>query len=186
MGYKNRELEVKFLAAGNFKIDEVNRFVIDALAPSFCVSTLGGISKDLYFHGQTGKKYDFVRVRFGDRRESSYITLKHTDKNTMSDRLELDLPINDPKMAKQILERCVGPAAGYIKKKYYTNFINHYDNVSVYQISGDRRIFVEVEATTERRLKRIIKTLKSGLDFELKEVGKSLYQLFIKERLVSR
>ncbi|CAB5220910.1 CYTH domain containing protein [uncultured Caudovirales phage] len=177
MGHKNREIEVKYIVQSGHSLAKVNSAVIELLKDRL-VNTITGKSKDVYFHPTANAKMDFVRVRFGIDNDQSYITLKHTDKKTTLDRLEFDLKIDNPEMAQDILQRCIGPIAGCLRKRYFSHFLDSYDNVSVYQITGDKRVFIEVEAANKTRLNKIIKMLKR-LDLDLEVSPRSLYQIFL-------
>lgn len=157
----------------------VNRELLDAYGDVF-ENIISGHSKDIYFNAPKDARADFVRVRFGTDDEESQLTLKFSDRKHNKNRIEFDLDITDPKKAVSMLSYCFGKPAGEIKKRYHVYFFNKYDNISVYQIDGDKRVFIEIEATTPKKLARLYRNLRAHCPgLQMTTVDQSLFQLFL-------
>lgn len=180
MGYKDREIEIKMVVQGTSRM----KTVTDALDKYFdsdsCERIIDGSSKDVYFKPPKGAKADFMRVRFAaNKSDQSYFTIKYTDRGSNIDRVEKDVPVGDAELMVSVLTDIHGPQHGEIYKKYKVYFLSHDDTVSVYQIKGDDRVFVEVEATTEVKMQKFLKETQACLPYELVRSTKSLYQMFL-------
>ncbi len=179
MGWGNREVEIKLQVLNDFTFNQVSSQLRDFYG-DICDRIISGASKDIYFKAPRASKADFVRVRYGTRDELSQITLKYSDRGTNKNRVEIDVEVSDPDQAEVLLKYCLGKPVGKIKKKYHVYFLNDYDNVSCYQIDGDDRVFIEIEAKTRKKVDKLRKELTSTF-LDLKVINKSLYQLFLKE-----
>lgn len=177
MGFRNREIEVKLEVMSKDSLADLRRDIYRAYHDD-CSQIINGYSKDVYF-GTPGLKGDFARVRYGRKGELSQLTVKYTDKN-LNDRVEIDVPTNNPKAAEAFCRQLFGPPDGEIKKKYHVYFLNSHSNIAIYQIKNDPRVFVEIEATTRKRVDNILNVFQKKFpDLKLKQSTKSLYQLFV-------
>lgn len=147
-----------------------------------CERIIVGASKDVYFTPPRDAKADFMRVRFGaNKGDQSYFTIKYTDREDNLNRVEKDVPIADPKLMCDVLTDIHGPAKGEIHKRYKVYFLSEeHDTISVYQIKGDSRVFVEVEATSETKMQKCLDEVAKCLPFPMTRSTKSLFQLFLR------
>ena len=178
MGYKNREIELKLVIRPNVSLSYIKNRLYDIYGQT-AEKIITGHSKDVYFRAPKGAKADFVRVRYGVKNEASQITIKHTDRKSNKNRVEIDLPIGNPRQAEVLLKRLVGRPVGEIKKRYHVFFLGPNDNISIYQIDGDGRVFVEIEGTSAKKVFKMWTYLKTHLGLEMDLVKKSLFQLFL-------
>lgn len=186
MGYKNREIEVKLLVDSDKGFNEINRRVVDfveSIYPEY--STVVGKSYDLYWNPPKGSKPDFVRLRRSDGR-GAVITVKESDKGNNTDRVEIDLDVDNYDQSLELLSSLHGEPKK-LSKKYYVYFLENSDtNISVYQVSGDSRVFIEVEGRSLRRVKKLCSGLNKmfsvGLVARLIKVNSSLFDIFVMEK----
>lgn len=182
MGYNNREIEFKMEVQGTKRMSEVVRKLRGHLNER---SALIGSSVDVYWslnhlrRRKLGIKGDFVRVRCMED-GTGQMTVKEQDRNTYCDRVEIDVQTKDPRSAVDFLGHVFGDPAGAIAKSYHVFFLeNNHTTVSVYQVKGDERVFIEVEATNARRAAKLLAAV-TDLEPNLKPVNKSLYDLILR------
>ena len=181
MGYKNREIEAKMLVEGVTRMNDVVKLLNTVYDDDRCERIIVGTSSDVYFEPPKDAKADFMRVRFAaNKTDQSYFTIKYTDKGGNLDRVEKDVPISDPKLMVDVLTDIHGKPKGEIRKRYRVYFLSEeHDTISVYQIKGDDRVFVEVEATTEAKMNRFLEEVQKTLPYTLTRSTKSLFQMFL-------
>ena len=185
MGFKNRELEIKLLLTGASGYESVCKFVestVKKLYSSYSTDDdlVIGNATDIYWNAPRAGIGDFVRLRKTSK--GGQITLKATDKGSNLDRVEIDLEVHDYKQAKELMFSLHGDSKATVTKKYNVYFLeNEFTNVSVYQVKGDSRIFVEVESKTKGRLKEIIKELLNSADesYRWTWIQSSIYDMFV-------
>lgn len=187
MGYKNREIEVKLEVQGTSSINLVNR-EIDSLFSDVRFKLIEGFSADTYWNKVNNPhKLGFFRVREMED-GTCQLTVKEQDKGNNLDRIEIDLSSHDtPKQAKLLMTQLLGPSIGVIKKKYYVHILDskHEERptVSVYKISGDDRVFVEIEAHSKKEVDRLLESVDfrfQAKGMTLKTETNSLFSIFIK------
>lgn len=182
MGYKNREIEFKLEVDGKRRMSDVVRKLRGKLGET---SALIGSSVDVYWslnHLRRRKlhiKGDFVRVRCMED-GTGQMTVKEQDRNTYTDRVEIDVATKDPKSACDFLGHVFGDPAGFIAKSYHVFFLeDRHTTVSIYQVHGDSRVFIEVEAKSARRAAKLLAQV-TEVEPNLKPVNKSLYDLILR------
>jgi predicted adenylyl cyclase CyaB len=181
VGYKNREIEIKMLALGtkSFSLvsSEVEKYVSEVY-PEFTL--IKGNSHDWYWSAPKVSNADFVRLR--KNTNGATITIKSTDKGDNTDRVEIDLDVDDYKQAKELMFSLHGDPKAKVQKKYDVYVLeDKHTNVSVYQIKDDDRVFIEVEATSRRRVKELTKGLVGG-SRKFAWIQASLYQMFVQNK----
>jgi adenylate cyclase class IV len=174
MGYRNRECEKKFTVVGSSYAD-----AIEALEEAFDYDRrVINASKDYYWRPLEGMKVSFGRLRYMPNGTGQMI-LKHKDRGTNVNRVEIDVEVDDPDQGKEFMAQLLGEPCGSIYKKYHVLFLgDEHTTVSIYSVRGDNgRVFVEVEAKTEAALERIEKrTAQAGIRLEYEP--RSLYEIF--------
>jgi len=183
VGYRNREIEAKMLVEGVTKMNDVVKLLNPVFDEDRCESIIVGASKDVYFTPPKDAKADFMRVRYGHKKgDQSYFTIKYTDRGDNLNRVEKDVPIGDPDLMVDTLSDLHGAPRGAIHKRYKVYFLSEeHDTISVYQIKGDARVFVEVEATSQVKLEKFLAEVQKVLPYTLTRSTKSLYQMFLGE-----
>lgn len=183
MGYRNREIEVKMLAAGIKGLSTIVERIERALKGETQEVIIGNAA-DLYWKAPRSGEADFVRLRrMSNASNEGQITLKATDKGSNVDRVEIDLHVDDYKQARTLMLALHGEPMEEVTKKYHVYFLENADTtVSVYQIRGDDRVFVEVEARTQKRVKEIIHTLMVDKSTEYLWVQSSVFDMFVQKR----
>lgn len=189
MGYKNREIEWKLLTEGATTMAPVDRVVHSVLKSHipFCKPIIKGCAADTYFCPPEEARADFVRVRELDEPDEhgcrAQITLKYSDKDGNVNRVEIDLGVSDPEQAIRLLTYMLGDPLGRVTKHYTVYFLeNVHTTVSVYKVMKDKRVFVEVEATSAKRVAEVTDWLRvdGGLKFE--RVKTSLFDMFVAKK----
>jgi adenylate cyclase class IV len=178
MGYKNRELEIKFLV----NLENVNAVfnILKTLYKKEGISeVITGNATDLYWNAPEGSSVDFVRLRQKtSMSEEGEITVKATDKTSITDLIEIDVAVKDVNQAKALLTAVYGAPQAEVTKRYKVLFLEDtHTNVSVYRVKEDKRVFVEVEATNPTRLKELVDIITPCL--KLSVVKTSVYQMFV-------
>lgn len=177
MGYKNREIEKKFVTP-NTTLDTATSQIKGIIEYK---SEISEASRDLYWQSPEAGKVDFIRLRyFPDG--SGQLTIKHSDRGSNVNRVEIDVVVKDPDQAKKFLEYLYGDATGSIFKHYNVLFLDDDDHttISIYRVRGDQRIFVEVEAKTQAKVDQLQRSIEKVMTLE--HQTKSLYQLFVESK----
>lgn len=176
MGYRNREIEKKFTAEIGYKdatkllesIFDYDRKIVNA-------------SKDYYWHPGPGMQASFIRLRYMPD-GTGQLTIKHADRDTNLNRIEIDVATKEPDQAKKFLQQLVGEPCGSIFKKYHVLFMgDEYTTVSIYQVRGDSRTFIEIEATSMAKLEALEKKVAADGKLVLTYEPRSLYEIFFKK-----
>lgn len=115
---------------------------------------------------------DFVRLR----ENPLELTVKLTDKTTIEDRVEENLPVSNFDDAERWATLTFGEPIGDFKNRY-TIFTNEAVpwTVSVYQIQGTSAVFVEVEGQDLMTVEEIAWAV--GNVVEMTQEMRSLYQI---------
>ena len=192
MGYKNREIEVKMVVVDGERpynlMSGINKSISNHFS-SLRLKYIEGFSADTYWNKVNNTdKIGFFRIREMED-GSCQLTVKEQDKGNNYDRIEIDLMSHDkPKQAILLMTQLLGPHLGVIKKKYYVHVLDsdHEEKptVSIYQIKGDNRVFVEIEAHSVKEVERlkeeVAEILKFSFGVHLEVETNSLFAIFIK------
>lgn len=177
MGYKDREIEKKYLVPdGNY--EDTVALVKSSLNKWDKLIENG--SNDFYWKVPVGLIGDFIRLRYLPEGKGQ-LTVKHADKETNVNRVEIDVVVENPDEAKKFLVHVMGEPIGKLYKEYTVFFIkDEFTTISVYRVRGDKRIFLEVEAKTVAHVDKLSKTLNKAIPLDQQE--KSLYQIFFGDK----
>ena len=177
MGYRNREIESKLLVEGTKDMGIVDRVLKHIIRPQ---SIIKGYSSDSYWGLPKNSKNNFGRVRYKTN-GGAQLTVKRQDKGSYRNRVEVDVEVDDPKQAVAFMKAMTHrDSDGSVKKNYIVYFLENGDTtVSIYKVTNDSRVFVEVEARTEKRMYQLVKLIRSALPFKIKNIDKSLYRMFV-------
>lgn len=183
MGYKNREIEVKIAVDGVSSLKQLDNLFspfIEELYSDF--DLLIGKSYDEYWNTPRNSLASFARLRKTTDGKAQ-LTVKSQDKGDNIDRIEIDLEVDDYRQAKRFME-AIFDEGEKLSKKYYVYFLENDDTtISLYQVTGDPNIFIEVEARTKTRVKNLISEIvKQFPQLTLYRIDKSLFQMYIEER----
>jgi hypothetical protein len=179
MGFRNREIEIKMLVKGCKSLLDLEKICISIFSPMHIIKD----SRTDYYWPAPAT--DFVRVRQMEKNKNGrgQMTVKKTDKGCNFNRLEIDLDILNVNQAIRLKTAEYGMSPKKLKKRYVILFLDNVEtNISIYQIYKDERIFVEIESRNAKKVNNLVKLLKKNLPFDLENVKKSLYDIFILKR----
>ncbi len=173
----NREIERKFILGTDQTLQQVRRDVC-ALLSDPC--PLDATSVDRFWKAPN---VDFLRLR-----DDRQMTVKVTDKGDILDRVEENVSVDDVATCERLLTLVYGKPETLTKTYSVWSVvegvaadIREISVVCVYQVRGDSRVFLEVEADDMEAVDETTEYLKKYLD--LVPEHRSLYQIFIlKER----
>lgn len=167
----NREIEKKYVLVRGASTSSLKDqyyaaiFRLNSLFPEGEV--IDGSSTDTFWK-QPGT--DFIRLR----RNTSELSVKISDKGTIEDRLEENVIVKDFDVAQRFATATFGQSVGTLEKNYFVltmpNFI-----ISLYTVTGDDRLFLEIEADNVDIVTDVAGILMDY--FEMKQEHKSLFQL---------
>lgn len=186
MGFQNREFEIKgWTKRGNMRaIVESVRSILSERYDEYTEIVNSGT--DLYWQLPKNVGGDFLRLR-KLKEKLSEITVKHQDRGTVRDRVEIDLPVSDHKQAETLLSYLLGPSAAKVTKRYHVFVLgNKHETVSVYQVVGYPGVFIESESRRGKLAQDRFDMLSAAIEGGLKTVNKSLYALIVKPQLTAR
>jgi len=186
MGFNNREVEKKYVVVGmDFKFaSRVIQSFIDKLIKDRKVGpdvywTTSGKSTDHYWSAPDNLGADFIRIRDNSPKYCQ-LTLKKSYGGNNTNRVEIDIDCKGAEQPKAFLKKLLGKSSGKVTKRYIVGFIkDSHKNISVYQIIGDNRVFLEIEAKTLKEVNQLQKTMSRLFNLELE--SRSIYQIFIKD-----
>lgn len=203
MGYKNREIEMKFRLVSNKQTLGQYKKIFDSIyMPTHETLNVrtdtydnlyhmeSGRSVDAYWHAPYGKKHkaDFLRLRNMGHNQGQ-MTAKGKDRGNNEDRIEIDLEIYNLKQSRILMESFLGKPSGIVDKNYIVyegaKLENYGDTISIYKVKESLSIFLEIESNTKSGLEKLYKTLTkemSSRNIDLKREPRSLYEIFIKEK----
>jgi|ERR1700678_35424 len=146
-----------------------------------CTTVTKGASFDSYWKAPN---VDFVRLR----ENSKELTVKVTDKETILDRIEENVTVEDLGTAERALTLLYGPPCLRLKKEFSVFNVEvipapgtEYPAIlCLYQIEGDDRLFFEIEAETIQIVDEVYRTLYKM--FILKPEFRSLFQIFMGDK----
>jgi adenylate cyclase class IV len=180
VGHKNREIEIKLMIEDSYS--NVVKFVKGL---HYYEQEIIGRAADLYWLPPNNEtKVNFVRLRKNSNSsKKGQLTVKATDTSSVVDRLEIDVDIVDYSQGKALMTALHGEPYATVDKKYRVFFLNNLDeNISVYQVVGDDRVFVEIEARSMESLSSILKNFLVQSTFTHHWVQSSVFDMFVMKR----
>jgi hypothetical protein len=180
MGYRNREKEIKLRVDGTTSRTLVDKLVQEMFKDHIERSILAS-SKDVYW-GLPSKNNKFIRVRYmAGENGKGQMTIKDRDKGIVSDRIEIDVSVDSADQCVLALTAALGRPHGVIHKTYSVLFLDEEKetNISVYKVTGDDRVFVEVEARRNDIVEKIVRRIEKELPFKTERSTESLFDIFI-------
>jgi len=131
----------------------------------------------------TPGKGDFVRLRSsrgrrlnGDKSKLKEITVKHKDKGSNLDRLEINVEVEKVLDTRNLLKVVLGPSLGRVKKVTEAIVFDGDVVVSLAELE-DGRVWLEVEGPTLASLKQHESLLNTM--FALEREQKNLFEIYI-------
>ena len=162
-----REIEKKYIVKG-MSIETV----VDKLQGLFTgVNVQQDTAYNVYWSNQN---VDFVRLR----ENPLELTVKRTDKNTIEDRIEENLPVEDFEDARRWATVVFGEPTGAFRNNYYI-FQTELWTVSVYQVEGRSEVIVEVESDNMLTVEEVAWVVNSRIN--MTQEFRSLYQIVFGE-----
>jgi adenylate cyclase class IV len=152
MGFRHREIELKFILKG-LSLNEVqNHF--DLMLKDLGPIRRHGSSADTYWtNPSTMFDAQFARVR--ERDGIRQLTVKGKDKGSNLNRIEIDLDCtSDTRSVHKFFRALLGKPSGVVTKSYFVwELESEYDTVTAYTVDDHKRlensVVIEVEAKTE-------------------------------------
>jgi hypothetical protein len=126
-----------------------------------------GISSDQFW---TGQGVDFIRLRTNTKE----LTVKITDKGTIEDRVEENLPVKDLVDAQRWSTAVFGSPVGTLEKVYQIYYTPHCI-VSLYEVTGYPALFLEIEAEELDTVKAVEADMRE--QFTLAQEHRSLFEI---------
>lgn len=163
----NREIEKKYVLKGVSY--EVARYQLGAIYSD--AEVLEGTSTDVFW---TQKGTDFIRLR----RNTQELSVKITDKSTIEDRVEENVVVGDYDTAERFSTAVFGQPIGTLEKNYYVLTLPDVI-ICLYTVTGDDRLFLEVEAANISKVVDVSDFLLKY--FDMRQEMRSLFQLMFGE-----
>jgi CYTH domain-containing protein len=129
-----------------------------------------GTSSDVFWKQPN---VDFIRLR----ENTNELTVKVTDKGTVEDRIEFNVPTTNHEEAYMFCTVAFGPPVGRLQKTFYVVDMGDDRYVSLYTVEGDDRVFLEIEAPSMVDVVDIEHDLR--LEFSLVQQHRSLFDIFL-------
>jgi hypothetical protein len=168
-----RELERKFVVDEEKSLKELDRDICAILQDH---DPYRATSYDRFWRHPT---VDFIRLR----ENSSELTVKVTDKGTILDRIEENVVVDDLKTAARFANLLFGDPVILVKTFSVWNTklpgAPAPGTVCLYQVKGDSRVFLEVEASDLETVDAM--TVFVDKYFDLTIETRSLFQIFFPE-----
>ena len=185
MGFRDREIERKLIVKGTTRMADVDRYLLKVLKRH--KRLIAGKSEDIYWESPEGSRADFVRLRRANKDGAAKLTIKYSDKRNNFNRIERDVEVHPFSTTRRLLEDVFGKPAGYVNKRYIVYVMGAAggeadSTISLYQIVGDRRVYLEIEAITAAKVDFWTKKVLRALPYRTKRVNQSLYMIFIKNQ----
>ena len=168
----------------NYRREIEQKFVVDpSLTYNYVVDELSGLFTGCSMKEDTAvnvywkqKGVDFVRLR----ENPLELTVKRTDKSTIEDRIEENLPVDSFEDALRWGTLTFGDPVGRFTNQY-TIFSNDSIpwTVSIYRVHGHDSIFIEVEADDMITVEEVAWAI--GTRIKMKQEFRSLFQIVFKE-----
>jgi hypothetical protein len=170
-----REVEKKYVVDWAYgTLAELESWVSPAIK---VVRTIHGHSSDLFWKAPN---VDFVRLRENTRE----LTVKVTDKGTVTDRIEENVVVEDIEVAAKLQTLLFGSSCLTITKQYSVFYLALSEGqeavLSIYTVEEDpeTRVFLEVEATNIETVDKVASELILKTSLSLKQEKRSLFQIF--------
>ncbi|MEM4379122.1 MAG: CYTH domain-containing protein [Thermoplasmatales archaeon] len=185
MGFKNREIELKLQLVTDQSYNKLLESLeqhLEVYYPEY--ETIHSKAADYYWDVPKSAEADFIRLRKKDSGKGGTITIKSTDKGSNVDRAEIDVDIEDFKQGLALMTALYGSPKEKVNKKYHVLFLeNDHTNYSIYQIEKDRRIFLEIEARSGKRVAELVESfIKAKPEFQFVSIQSSIYEMFVKKK----
>lgn len=165
-----REIERKYVI-----LDDVSMYMAHSWLRTFFRGSRidAGISTDQFW---TSPGVDFIRLRANTKE----LTVKISDKGTIEDRVEENLPTKDLKDAERWATAVFGASVGSIEKVYQIYYVGGTDKaegfiVSLYEVTGHPELFLEIEADNLDTVKAVEADLAE--QFTLRQEHRSLFDI---------
>lgn len=163
----NREVERKFICTDK-TFEDLDNILFQLADDVTAIDT----STDQFW---LSSNVDFVRLRHN----SNELTVKVTDKGTVTDRIEENVVVTDESIpaSQRLLTLLFGPPCLALTKRFAVYNIGN-TVVSLYSVKEDveNRVFVEVEAIDIESVDEVSDTLKDIVS--LTTETRSLFQIF--------
>jgi adenylate cyclase class IV len=159
-----REIERKYVI-----LDDVSMYTAHHWLRTFFQGNRidAGISSDQFW---VAPNVDFIRLRANTKE----LTVKITDKGTIEDRVEENLPVRDLGDAERWATAVFGAPVGTVEKVYQIYYAQH-AIVSLYEVTGHPELFLEIEADNLDAVKAIEADLSQ--QFTLRQEFRSLFNI---------
>lgn len=173
MSAVGREIERKYVVGtpGANTLTDVERYLDHKFSSAEKVPLQ--VSRDVFW---TFPGVDFVRLRQNSRE----LTIKRTDKDTIEDRVEENLLVPSFRAGLRWAVATFGDPIGSLEKNFVVYYLPTFI-VALYQVTGDNRIFLEVEADAIGIVQEVERELREHL--MLDQQYRSLFQIMIGDRL---
>ncbi len=159
-----REIEKKYVIKGDSY--EYAKHLLKLTHPG--AKTYEGVSTDTFW---TQKGTDFIRLR----RNTSELSVKITDKDTIEDRVEENVLVGDFDTAMRFSTAVFGQPIGTLEKTYFVQELENGVILSLYTVKDDDRVFLEVEGPSMMAVDQEAEELKHS--FDMKQEMRSLFQI---------
>ena len=169
-----REIERKYVIQ-----DDVSMYMAHHWLRTFFKDSRidAGISTDQFWKAPN---VDFIRLRANTKE----LTVKITDRGTIEDRVEENLPTKDLKDAERWATAVFGAPVGTLEKVYQIYYVGAPDLgehfiVSLYEVTGYPALFLEIESDNLETVKVVEEDLSQ--QFTLKQEHRSLFDIIFGE-----
>jgi hypothetical protein len=169
MKYK-REIERKYVIP-NLDYHQALTVLTNIFSP---LSEYEGVSTDTFW---MAPDVDFVRLR----ENTKELTVKITDNDSIEDRLEENIVVGDYDTARRFACATFGLPVGTLEKTFLVLELGNGATISLYEVTGDDRLFLEVEAESLTDVIEIEEVLRE--DLILVQQDKSLFNLIFGDSL---
>jgi CYTH domain-containing protein len=170
-----REIEKKYVLSGLRSQGAADKLLRRTL-PHLIESEVAGLSLDKFYAHPTSSNA-FIRTRILDN-GTAELTVKAKDKGDNVDRLEVNCLAMKQREAVAFAEAALGKPLFELTKSYTVFFLPNNANVSTYIVSGDERLFLEIEAPTLKQVDDLAQTLSSVVGFVMEQEPRSLFEIF--------
>lgn len=119
---------------------------------------------------------DFIRLR----ESTNELTVKRTDKGDITDRIEINLPIESFELGRKWAEEALGKSVGELKTTFFIYQLQS-TTVSIYECKDRKGLFLEIEAKEDvKDIEPIEEDLKKFIFMEREY--RSLFQIMFGEK----
>lgn len=163
MNFK-REIERKYVIK-----DDLSMYMAHSWLRTFFAGSRidAGISTDVFW---VAPNVDFIRLRTNTQE----LTVKITDKGTIEDRVEENLPVEHLGNASRWAHAVFGSSVGTIEKVYQIYHAQGFI-VSLYEVTGYPALFLEIESDSLDKVIEIEGAMRR--QFTLEQEHRSLFQI---------